>query len=461
MANERQMGLDKLVARQNSDGSFGWFPGGTPNWYMTQYLIEGFGHLIKLGADDFSNNSTVNDMLVKAVQYCDVEIVRHYEEMKKYNPDLSKDNLSYIAIHYMYARSFFPTIPIPEATAKVQDYYLQQAKKYWLSKNLYAQGMIALVLHRNNQFDKTKELIASFKERSLNNEELGMYWKGDGGWNWYELPIETHALMIEVFDEAAQDANAVDDLKVWLLKNKQTTNWKTTKATAAAVYALLRFGDNWLKVNTPVSVTVNNEKLDNEMKNSEAGTLYYKKQWDGAVVNNNFATVTVNNPNTTVAWGAAYWQYFEDLNKIKSFKETPLKIVKQLFKVVDTDTGEKLQEIAEDVALQVGDKLKVRIEIVVDRPMEYVHLKDMRASGFEPINVLSQFKWQAGLGYYESTRDIATNFFIDYLPKGTHVFEYPLRVQHRGKFSNGITTMQSMYAPEFTSHSEGITVRVQ
>ncbi len=93
--------------------------------------------------------------------------------------------------------------------------------------------------------------------------------------------------------------------------------------------------------------------------------------------------------------------------------------------------------------------------------MEFVHLKDMRAAGFEPINVLSTHKYQDGLYYYENTRDAATNFFMDRLPKGTYVFEYPLRVTHKGDFSNGITTMQCMYAPEFASHSEGVRVKVQ
>ena len=111
--------------------------------------------------------------------------------------------------------------------------------------------------------------------------------------------------------------------------------------------------------------------------------------------------------------------------------------------------------------MQVGDLVKVRIEIRVDRAMEYIHLKDMRASGFEPVNVLSQYKWQDGLGYYESTRDAATNFFISYLPKGTYVFEYPLRVAQKGDMSNGITQIQCMYAPEFSAHSEGIRVQVK
>ncbi|NNL60517.1 MAG: hypothetical protein HKO72_04185, partial [Flavobacteriaceae bacterium] len=161
-----------------------------------------------------------------------------------------------------------------------------------------------------------------------------------------------------------------------------------------------------------------------------------------------------------IAWGALYWQYFEDLDKITS-AETPLKLKKKLFKKTNTDKGEEIHEILEGTLLEVGDLVRVRIELRLDRPMEFVHMKDMRASGMEPINVLSQYKWQDGLGYYESTKDASTNFFFDYLPKGVFVFEYDLRVNNAGNMSNGITTIQSMYAPEFSSHSEGVRVLVK
>jgi hypothetical protein len=171
--------------------------------------------------------------------------------------------------------------------------------------------------------------------------------------------------------------------------------------------------------------------------------------------------ITVTKNDDGIAWGAVYWQYFEDLDKIKDFQKTPLTIVKQLFTEENSATGPVLKPVAEGATLKRGDKLKVRIEIRVDRAMEFVHLKDMRAAGFEPVNVLSGYRWQDGLGYYESTKDLATHFFIDYLPRGTFVFEYTLVVNHRGDMSNGVTTMQCMYAPEFTSHSRGVRVKVE
>jgi uncharacterized protein YfaS (alpha-2-macroglobulin family) len=198
---------------------------------------------------------------------------------------------------------------------------------------------------------------------------------------------------------------------------------------------------------------------------SEAGIGYFKKVIDGNKVDPAMGNISVEvtsnqQPATSNAsWGAVYWQYFEELDKITT-SSTPLKLNKKLFVERNTDRGPVLNPVNENDELHVGNKIKVRIELRVDRDMEYVHMKDMRASCLEPINVLSEYKWQDGLGYYESTKDASTNFFFSYLPKGTYVFEYPLFVTHAGNFSNGVTNIQCMYAPEFSAHSEGVRISV-
>ncbi|MEZ4961346.1 MAG: alpha-2-macroglobulin family protein [Saprospiraceae bacterium] len=492
MAYEQEAALKKLQDRQLPGGGWAWFPGDRDSWYITQYVVEGLGHLQKLGVQDLENNPAAWQMVEKAVRYCDARMVEHYEDLedmvKNGKAKWEDDHMDYLVSHYLYTRSFFLEDKSAQAStgkaplgaggkryialdgkiSQVHDYYMGQAEKYWLNKGLYTEGMLSLALSRTGKATVAVQIVRSLKERSLNNDELGMYWKYPTGWWWYQAPIETHSLMIEVFNDVANDAKAVDDLKVWLLKNKQTNNWKTTKATSEAVYALLSSGDNWLLEDQPLKISLPNaanSKLEQQVKTAqqtaEAGTGYFKTRIPGENVTKDMATIKVQNPNKVVAWGAMYWQYFEQLDKIKTFEETPLTIKKQLFRVENSATGEVLKPIKEGETLKVGEKLKVRIELRVDRDMEYVHMKDMRASGFEPINVLSQYKWQGGLGYYESTRDASTNFFFSYLPKGTHVFEYPLRVTYNGDFSNGVTTIQCMYAPEFTSHSEGIRVQVK
>jgi len=323
--------------------------------------------------------------------------------------------------------------------------------------------MIALALRRMDDAKTPADIIKSLKENAIFSEEMGMYWNDiNAGYYWQQAPIETIALLVEAFDEVAQDAKSVEALKVWLLKNKQTNDWKTTKATTEACFALLLRGADWLAKEPAIEISVGDMKVDPKKLPDvkvEAGTGYFKTSWSGNDIKPAMGNVSVKKGDDGISWGALYWQYFEQLDKI-TVHETPFKLSKKLFIEKNTASGPVIDPVTEKSRLKTGDRIIVRIELRVDRDMEYVHMKDMRAAGFEPVNVISTYKYQDGLGYYESTKDASTNFFISFLGKGTYVFEYPLRVSHKGDFSNGITTIQCMYAPEFASHSEGIRVSV-
>ncbi len=462
MNNELQSTMRKLKQNQMHNGAWSWFNGGRENRYITQHIITGFGHLNKLNV---IQNSNEESMIKKAISYLDAEFVKEYKDIRKYNKDvdLSKDHLSYTQLHYLYMRSFYQDIKKSNQVKEITDYYHTQIKKYWLSRSLYAKGLMALVVDRMDDNSTSNKILKSLKENSITNEELGMYWKANtNSWHWYQAPIETQALMIEVFSEIQNDTETIDDLKIWLLKNKQTNRWKTTKATTEAVYALLLQGNNWLSVTEMVNVVIGGQQISpSKLENVkiEAGTGYYKTSWNTQEIKHEMAEVKLTKKGNGIAWGSLYWQYFEDLDKITS-AETPLKLEKKLFLKTNTDKGEEISEITSEAKLKVGDLVRVRIELRSDRNMEFIHMKDMRASGLEPINVISKYKWQDGLGYYESTKDASTNFFFDYLPKGIYVFEYDLRVNNAGNMSNGITIIQSMYAPEFSSHNEGVRISV-
>ena len=463
MSNELARAFNKLEKAQSSNGGWPWFPGMEESRFITQHVVTGFGHLDHLGVKQVRNDARTWNMLTKAIRYLDARIKDDYDWLVKHKADLDKNHLTATQIQYLYARSYFKDVPVVSRNQKAFDYYLSQTKKYWLENNRYLQGMIALAQHRYEVKNIPMDIIRSLKENALFSDEMGMYWKENyGGYYWYQAPIESQALLIEAFDEVADDQQAVEEMKIWLLKSKQTQDWKTTKATVEACYALLLKGTDLLASDELVVVQLGNMVVDPKKENDvkvEAGTGYFKTSWNKTEIQPEWGKVKVTKNDKGVAWGALYWQYFEQLDKITPH-ETPLKLNKKLFIEKTGDNGKIIQPIGEKSKLSVGDKVVVRIELRVDRDMEYVHMKDMRASGFEPINVISRYKWQDGLGYYESTKDAATHFFFDYLPKGTYVFEYPLRVSHKGNFSNGITSIQCMYAPEFTSHSEGIRVKV-
>jgi uncharacterized protein YfaS (alpha-2-macroglobulin family) len=464
MSNELSSAVNQLKKMQLPNGAFPWFNGMLEDRYITQLIIGGFGKLNKIGVNTYAENIKVNAMINNAIQYCDKQIDKDFDEIKKYDKDYKKNNhnSAYI-IQYLYARSFYKDVAINSNSKDAFDYFLKQCNDYWLGQSRSVQGLSALVLQRNGKVETAKAILKSLSQNALFNDEMGMYWKENYGYYWYQAPIETQALMIEAFDEINGDINSVNLLKQWLLKSKQTQDWKTTRATSDAVYALLLKGDDWLDTEPNIEIQVGDVKLkpgkDANIK-AEAGTGYFKYTFRNDEVKPNMGNIKIEKSKNGIAWGAVYWQYFEKLDKITS-AETPLQLKKQVFIVENNKEGEQIKPVSNNNELKIGDKLKVRIELHVDRDMEYVHMKDMRAAGFEPVNVLSASKYQDGLNYYESTKDAATHFFFGYLRKGVYVFEYPLFVTHNGDFSNGVTTIQCMYAPEFTSHSEGIRVKVK
>lgn len=453
----------QLAEAQLPDGSWSWFPGGRRNEYITLYIVTGFGRMRHLGVDVDAN------VAVKAVDSLDTWIDRIYRGIK---PEHRKENhLSSTIALYLYGRSFFlKDKPVAEQHAEAVNYFRGQAKKYWLDLAVrQSQGHLAIALNRWDDPETAKAIMASIAERSVTNEEMGMFWRDtEAQWWWYRAPIETQALMIEAFEEVLHDDAAVEECKVWLLKQKQTRDWKTTKATADAVYGLLlRGGTNVLASDQLVEVTIGQTTI--EPADVEAGTGFYEQRFAGAAVKPDFGSVTVVKKDAGVAWGAVHWQYLEDVSKIPVHQGTPLVIRKSLWRKVHTKDGPKLEripvesDVRDQIArpLEVGEELVTRVEIRVDRDMEYVHLKDQRGSGTEPVDVLSGYRYRDGLAYYQSTRDTASHFFIDYLPKGNYVFEYSNWVVHRGRYQSGLASIECMYAPEFNSHSNSVELKVE
>lgn len=475
MAKESKKVSSKLLERQGKDGGFAWFNGGTSSPFITQYIVSGLAKLDKLGANSLSKNKRIQKMTNKALVYMDQQIIAQHKRLsasyknrtqfkKEVNAMRLEDNLTHTAIQYLYAKSFFwnvKEIQKDSALTLSINYYLEQAKLHWRNKSIHQQGILALAAHRMNPESQLAQIIVdSLKNQAVVDSTKGMYWQQSWGFYWYKLPIETQALMIELFEEVAQDEAAVYSLKLWLLQQKKGAAWASTKATTTASYALLMSGKNWLENQASLEIKVGKESISSSDEVQGIGTGYFKKTWSAETIQKDFANISIHNKNNSPALGAAYWQYFENFENINSFQETPLKIKKELFLQTQTTKGTVNTPIQES-NLNPGDLVLVRIELEVGQTMEYLHLKDMRAAGFEPTNVLSTYKYQNGMGYYEMTKDASSNFFFSQLNKGKYVFEYTLRAVHKGQFSNGITTIQSMYAPEFTAHSKAIDIIIK
>ena len=467
-----EVALNQLKQMQLQDGSFAWFKGGKPDRYITQYILTGIGKLKTLDAVPLNAWDDLNDIAMSALRYLDKKAAEDYNDLVKHKSDLSKNHLDPFMIQYWYMRSFFADQNSAGIPANALKFFVQQVQNFWMDESPYMQAMIAMSLHRFHipitqiQVNNTvSDIVRSLKENAVEDSTKGIHWKNNtAGYYWYESPIQAQAMLIDAFKEIVPNDAAIDGMDEWLIINKQTNSWGSTTATADACYALLN-NIHTLEQNISADVRVGDSLINRT--NKEDGTGYMKYRFNGRDIQSSMGNVAISVHDdagktiSTPSFGAVYWQYFEEIDKITTASSTPLSLSKKLFIETNSSKGKVLQPVTEDHPLKVGDKVIIRLVLKTDRDMEYVHLKDMRAASMEPVNVLSEYKWQDGLGYYESTRDAATNFFIDHLAKGTYVFEYPVYVTHTGIFSVGTANIQCMYAPEFSAHSEGTRITVK
>ena len=379
--DEMARSLGKLAQGQYQNGAWPWFPGGPPNDYITLYITTGFGRLRHLGVK--------LDMqpAFKSLARLDGWIDEIYREILR-NGHKDDNHLSQTIALYLYGRSFFlEDRPVTPQAKEAVDYFLGQARKHWLLlADRQSQAHLAVALKRFADKPAAQGIMRSIKERSVSDEELGMFWRDtELSFWWYRAPIETQAMMIEAFDEVMDDQKAVEDCKVWLLKQKQTQDWKTTKATADAVYALLLRGSNVLASDELVEVSLGGKLIQPEKV--EAGTGFYEQKFVRGEIKPELGQISVKKVDQGVAWGSVHWQYLEDMSKVTAYEGTPLKLTKTLYTRQYTKKGPVLEPVQGPV--KVGDELVVRIVLRSDRDMEFIHLKDHRGAGTEPVNVLS------------------------------------------------------------------------
>lgn len=461
MESEQVRAFEKLQQLQTGGGGFIWFGGMQPNLSMTLHILSGFGHLQKLGVkfpDELQPK--LSEMQANAIRYADAEMKLWVDEQKK-NDEQKKKVVGpwyFSATQYLYARSFYLDKPVDKT---VLAYLKQRVADEWIKQSLQGQALSALALHRLGDSKTAGDIVRSLGERTRESEESGTYWPDNtSGLYWYQTPIETQAYLIEAFDEIKQDRVAVDNMKRWLLRQKQTQSWSSTKATTEAIYALLLRGSDWLGTGVSTQVSLGGQPIESRVTKSDAITGYEKVTYAASEIKPEMGVIQITKKADGPAWGALYWQHFEPLDRVMP-GSAGLSVQKTLYVQHDSPSGPIISPVASQTAIKPGDLIKVRLVLKTDRVMEYVHLKDGRASGFEPVAALSGYKYQNGLGYYESSRDASTDFFMSYLPVGTHVFEYDLRVAQTGDFSAGVATVQCFYAPEFSAHSAGERVKVK
>ncbi len=456
LRGQQTRALQLIEQKQKYNGGWSWMDGMPESPYISTYILAGFGKLQKMGAWESlsqADQNTAQSICDKAVRYLEYEVAETYRYMKAHSK--GKDwPIGSSTLNELYALSFFEVQNSDRDFAKAKDYYLKSLDKEWTSFNFNQRSKGALVLYRNGNEKTAKLMIQSFKECAQKNEQIGMYWPKK--YFSFESHIATHANIMAAFAEIDQNQEMIDQLRVWLLTQKQTTMWENSASTADAIYALLMRGSDWFAEGKEVTLRFGNTPINTE--GGVAGTGFIQRRWNADEVTSEMRQLTVNNPTNHLVWGGLFRQYFVPIDEVKQ-SEAGFTIKRELFVETVDEKGKKLVPVTNQ-ALKVGDKLTVKITFTNEQDMSYVFVKDLRAAGFEPIEQISHYEYNDRMSYYQSNTDTDMEFFIEFLPKGTHQLEYSMFVTKEGHLNNGYALIQCQYAPEFSAYSDGMTIRV-
>lgn len=452
--------LTRLQKLQNSSGAWSWYKGMNGSNYVTAYIAELNARLALLTGEKLSG--TALTLQTNALTYLHQSALEEYKNILKELKEGTKfTGVSGSILQYLYIIAISGE-QVPAANKAAYAYYLSKVKELLPSASMDTKAIAAIVLDKAGHKKEAQEFVASLKEHLTKTDEQGMFFAFNANpYAWGGMQMQAHVDVMEALELIGGNNDTVEEMKLWLLKQKQTQQWDSPVATADAVYALLMKGTNLLDNQGDVRIVIANEVLETvtPSKTTVPGLGYIKRSFTQKdVVDARKIEVEKRNPG--IAWGAVYAEYESPIRDVKQ-QGGELNVQKQLYVERMVDNTPQLQPITSKTVLQVGDKVVSRLSIRADRPMDFVQLKDQRGACFEPIGSISGYRWNNGIGYYVDIKDASTNFFFDHLGKGVYVLEYSYRVSRSGTYETGLATMQCAYAPEYASHSASMTVEVK
>lgn len=445
MNSQLAVSVEKLGELQNADGAWSWYKGMQGSRYVTTQVMEMLVRLNALTHQDA--DSRMQPMIQKGFEYLGKQAAEEYKSMKEAEKKGAVGiRPSEQVLRYLYICALDGKAPVDE---KVNRYFIDKLSGEGKELTIYEKALGAIILQQAGKVAEAKLFMQSLMEYSVVTDEMGRYFDTPKArYSWFSYKIPTEVAAMEAIQRITKDTKAIDEMKRWLLKQKQTQTWETPIATADAVYALMATGASDLLANTGgVEITLGKEVIRTP---ADDAIGYIKKTVSGDVMN--IKKVSVDKEGTGMGWGAVYAQYLESMDQIGE-QGNGLSVSRQLYK------GD--EALNESAPLKVGDKITVRLTVKADRDMDFVQIKDDRAACMEPLQAVSGFRWGNGLGYYQATKDASTQFFIDQMRKGTYVIEYQVYVNRTGEYQAGIATVQSAYAPEFGGHTGGYRVMVE
>jgi hypothetical protein len=419
----------KLIRSQLDNGAFPWFEGGKEDQHISIRILEIVGKVYNL--DPTLVDSDLNGSMKKLAGYLDKD-----REITKPNSSAT------LALDYLYARHFWNSeVKVPEDNKQVLKTKIAKAP---LITAKGPAGYAAKAWIVNQLFGDSKEaneIRNRIQQEVILDPEKGMYWESNGkSYN----DISLHSYLLEAY--RLYDPSKLNQISQWIFYRKEANYWRSTWSTVDAIYSLLL-------TNNPKDFSLDNNVtvlVDGQRSTMDSVVLgQVSRTFDREELSSN-RSVQVQNHNDRPVFGGVFHQYFLPVSEVRS-STNDLKVSKQYM-------VERNGKWVESNEAKLGEKIKIVITVINDQNLEYVHMKDSRPAGVEPVFVPSGYNWRNN--YYFTLKDASTNYFFGNLAKGKRTFEYEVKANNIGVFNSGITTIESMYDPTVNARSDNKVITI-
>lgn len=475
-------GVERLTEMQLSDGGWGWFSGYGEHSYphTTAVVVHG---LQVAAANDVALVPGMLDRGVAWLERYQAEQVRRLQNVV----DGKVLNKNKPTKHHADNLDAMVHMVLTDADKKAGDDN-DDAMRDFLYRDrtrlaVYGKAVYALALHKGGHQEKLAMLMRNIEQFVVeDNENQTAYLNLPGGhwWYWYGSEFEAHAYYLKLLAATDPQGERAARLVKYLLNNrKHASYWNSTRDTALCIEALADFlkasGEDrpdltvevWLdgtkqkevKITAADLFTFDNKLvLTGDAVTTGQHTLELKRRGKGPLYWNAYVTnFTLEEHITRAGLELKVRRKYYKLTHV----EKTIKAAGSSGQVLDQKV-EKYErtELPNLATLQSGDLVEIELTVESKNDYEYILLEDMKAAGFEPVDVRSGYR-RNGLGAYVELRDDRVSLFIRHLARGRHSLSYRVRAEIPGRFSALPTRASAMYAPELRGNSDELKLLIR
>jgi uncharacterized protein YfaS (alpha-2-macroglobulin family) len=468
-------GLQALTAMQLADGGWGWFSGfGEQSWpHTTAVVVHGLQVAKKSDVALVPNVLERGVEWLKAYQDRQVQLLKNAAN-KPANKEWkeSADNLD--AFVYMVLAD------ADVANADMLEFLYRDRTKL----SVYAKAMYGLALFQQKQQDKLNMILENIEQFLVQDDEnQTAYLKlpdGNFWWFWYGSEVEANGYYLKLLARTNPKDERASRLVKYLLNNrKHATYWNSTRDTAICIEAMAEYMQASGEDQPDMTVEVwldGKRQTEARIDKSNLFTFDNKFVLFGDAVETGQHTVEVRRQGTGPVYFNAYLTNFT-LEDFITKAGLEVKVNRKYYKLEKVDkqvkvAGAKGQALDQKVekyerhelvnlaTLKSGDLVEIELEVDSKNDYEYLIFEDMKASGFEPVDLRSGYGGNE-MGAFMELRDEKVCFFIRALARGKHSISYRMRAEIPGKFSALPTRAYAMYAPELKGSSDEIKLAIE